>query len=129
MFRKVWGKQLIIALAVALVVVLVAATASFAAPSDNPSDWGWCNGVVVQHGQTLSGIAAYYGVSTWALASYNGIANPNYVRAGQCLMIPAKGSGYYHGNWGYYNNCCSYNYYQPQGHWMWENGCWVYRYY
>ena len=83
-------------------------------------------------------------MSTWALASYNGIANPNYVRAGQCLMIPAKGSGYYHGNWGYYNNCCtytyypkywnynnccSYNYYQPQGHWMWENGCWVYRYY
>ncbi|MFN8497271.1 MAG: LysM peptidoglycan-binding domain-containing protein [Anaerolineae bacterium] len=145
MFRKVWGRQLIIALGVALVIVLVAATASFAAPAENPSNW-WCSGVVVQPGQTLSGIAAHYGVSVWALASYNGIGNPNYIRAGQCIMIPAKGSGYWHGNWNYNNNCCSYgynyvprnwgwnsccnyNYYKPTGHWVWWNGCWVWRSY
>ncbi len=142
MFRKVWGRQLVIALAVALVIVLVAATASFAAPAESPNNW-WCNGVVVQNGQTLSGIAAHYGVSTWALASYNGISNPNYIRAGQCLMIPAKGSGYWNGGgwnnnccgWGYvqpkwnYNPCCTYNYHQPTAHWVWVNGCWVLRYY
>ena len=138
MFRKVWGKQLIIALAVALVLVLVAATASFAAPSDSPSGW-WCDGVVVQHGQTLSGIAAHYGVSVWALASYNGIGNPDFVRAGQCLRIPPKGSGYWNGgwnnnccSWGYvprnnWNSCCTWNYVPPQGHWVWVNGCWVWR--
>ncbi|MFN8485643.1 MAG: LysM peptidoglycan-binding domain-containing protein [Anaerolineae bacterium] len=139
MFRKVWGRQLIIALGVALVLVLVAATASFAAPAENPNNW-WCNGVVVQPGQTLSGIAAHYGVSVWSLASYNGIHNPNFIRAGQCIAIPPRGSGYWnHGGgwntdwgWGYaprssWNNCCSWNYVQPKGHWVWWNGCWVWR--
>ena len=42
----------------------------------------------VSHGQTLSGIAWRYGVSTWAIASANHLANPNVIYAGQRLYIP-----------------------------------------
>jgi LysM repeat protein len=43
----------------------------------------------VLRGQTLSGIAYHYGVSIWAIANANGIANPNLIYAGQRLVIPA----------------------------------------
>lgn len=52
-------------------------------PSGNCAAWHW-----VRHGQTLSGIAAWYGVSTWALAEANGIWNWNHIYAGQKLCIP-----------------------------------------
>lgn len=42
----------------------------------------------VQPGQTLFGIGRSYGVSPWAIAYANGLPNPNYIRAGQCLVIP-----------------------------------------
>ena len=41
----------------------------------------------VQPGDTLSGIAAAYGVSVWHLASINGIANPNWIYSGMALRI------------------------------------------
>jgi LysM repeat protein len=44
---------------------------------------------VVQYGETLSGIAWRYGVSVWAIANANGIANPNRIYAGQRLVLPA----------------------------------------
>jgi LysM repeat protein len=43
---------------------------------------------VVRPGQTLSGIAAWYGVTTWALAEANGIWNWNKIFVGQKLCIP-----------------------------------------
>ena len=46
---------------------------------------------VVQPGQTLSAIAAQYGVSEPALAQANGIANPGLIFVGQQLVIPAGG--------------------------------------
>ena len=49
---------------------------------------------VVQPGQTLTGIAGMYGVSAWALASVNGVWNPNLIYVGQVLVIPA-GYGYH----------------------------------
>ncbi len=49
---------------------------------------------VVQPGQTLSAIAWRYGVSTFALASANGLWNPNYIYVGQVLVIPTGGYGY-----------------------------------
>ncbi|MFN8498005.1 MAG: LysM peptidoglycan-binding domain-containing protein [Anaerolineae bacterium] len=101
MFKNIWGRQIVIALAIALVVVAVAAGASFAAPNDSPNTWGGCNGIVVGPGMTLSGIAARYGVSVWSLASYNGISNPNYIRIGQCICIPPAGSGYWNGGGGW----------------------------
>jgi hypothetical protein len=48
----------------------------------------------VHHGETLSGIAARYGTSVWAIANANGLHNPNYIRAGTCLTIPYGGGGY-----------------------------------
>jgi len=43
---------------------------------------------LVRYGDTLAGIAAWYGVNLWTLASYNGIANVNRIYAGQVLYIP-----------------------------------------
>lgn len=42
----------------------------------------------VQRGETLSKIAARYGVSVWAIASANGIKNINVIYVGQLLVIP-----------------------------------------
>ena len=46
---------------------------------------------IVRPGQTLSGIAARYGVSVWALARANHIYNPNLIYVGQRLVIPGHG--------------------------------------
>jgi LysM repeat protein len=43
---------------------------------------------IVQWGENLSVIAARYGVTTAAIVQANGIANPNYIYAGQRLVIP-----------------------------------------
>jgi LysM repeat protein len=43
----------------------------------------------VQPGETLYCIGRAYGVSPWAIATYNGIANPNVVYPGWVLAIPA----------------------------------------
>jgi len=42
----------------------------------------------VQPGDTLSRIAARYGTSVSAIASYNGIYNPNHIWVGMLLQIP-----------------------------------------
>jgi murein DD-endopeptidase MepM/ murein hydrolase activator NlpD len=43
---------------------------------------------VIASGETLGGIARRYGVSVSALASANGIANPNRIGVGQRLTVP-----------------------------------------
>jgi LysM repeat protein len=48
---------------------------------------------VVERGETMAGIARLYGVSVEAIAQANGIWNPNYIHAGQRLVIPSN-SGY-----------------------------------
>ncbi len=48
----------------------------------------------VQPGQTLYSIAVHYGTSVWAIACANGLYNPNYVYAGQVLVIPSGYDGY-----------------------------------
>ena len=45
----------------------------------------------VQPGDTLSGIAAHYGVSVWALARLNGIQADGILRVGDRLRLPAVG--------------------------------------
>lgn len=42
----------------------------------------------VQYGQTLYSIAMHYGTSVWAISCANGLYNPNYIYAGQVLVIP-----------------------------------------
>jgi membrane-bound lytic murein transglycosylase D len=76
-----------IGLALILAVLLLAAvgtSASAAAPVYH----------TVQHGQTLYSIAQHYHTSVWAIACANGLYNPNYVYAGQVLVIPSG----YHGD-------------------------------
>jgi len=38
-------------------------------------------------GDTLFAISRRTGVSPWAIAQLNALANPNYIRAGQCLRV------------------------------------------
>jgi len=47
----------------------------------------------VAGGETLFAIAQKYNVSFQALASYNGIVNPNLIYAGQILVIPSADTG------------------------------------
>ena len=57
----------------------------------------------VKHGDTLSEIAAWYGVSYWGLANANGLGNANYIYVGQKLCIPSiYGGPSYPGGSGHY---------------------------
>ncbi|MDY7080801.1 MAG: LysM peptidoglycan-binding domain-containing protein [Chloroflexota bacterium] len=47
---------------------------------------------IVQRGENLFRIALRYGVTTQALATANGIANPNHIYVGQRLVIPGRGT-------------------------------------
>ena len=55
-------------------------------PQPWPIDCAICH--VVRHGETLSQIAQWYGVSPAAIAQANGIWNWNHIYAGQKLCIP-----------------------------------------
>ena len=77
-------KGLIVGIIILVAVLLTAATPSHAVAAGPAYH-------VVRPGQTLSGIAAMYGVSTWALANANGIWNWNYIYSGQVLVVPYGG--------------------------------------
>lgn len=51
------------------------------------------NSYVVNSGDTLSGIASRYGMSTSALASLNGISNANLIYPGQVLKVSGSSNG------------------------------------
>jgi len=52
---------------------------------------------VVRPGETLYGIARYYGVDMWVIARTNNILNPNRIYVGQRLVIPTGGTaGFIH---------------------------------
>jgi LysM repeat protein len=48
---------------------------------------------VVRRGETLAGIGLRYGTSAAAIASANGLRNPNLIYVGQRLRIPSGGGG------------------------------------
>lgn len=61
--------------------------------ADTTPDAGAAQGVTVytvKKGDTLSQIAAKYGTTYQAIAAYNGIKNPNAIRVGQKIKIPAS---------------------------------------
>ena len=60
-------------------------------PPPGEATLGFCH--LVQYGQTLSGIAAYYGLPLRILAEVNGVSMNYYVIAGQGLFIPVSQVG------------------------------------
>lgn len=61
--------------------------------TDTAPDAGAAQGVTVytvKKGDTLSQIAAKYGTTYQEIAAYNGIKNPNVIRVGQKIKIPAS---------------------------------------
>jgi LysM repeat protein len=102
-------KQTLVLLGVGLLIALFAAQPAHqaaASPSAGNSygygyGYGHGNMHCVQYGETLYSIGLMHGVSAWAIAQHNGIVNPNYIRAGQCLSIPSGGNYGDHGGPGY----------------------------
>lgn len=84
-------------LVVGLVLILaLLPTTALAAPAETAATGSWqaCTAYhTVARGQTLSGIARWYGVGMGELQRANGIANPNYIVAGQTLCIPVCPGG------------------------------------
>ena len=69
---------------VALGLLLFSAVAVYAAPNE----WTTVCHHIVQPGETVYCIARGYLVSPWAIATHNGISNPNVIYPGQVLAIP-----------------------------------------
>jgi len=61
-------------------------------PGISAAEWADRNAVrhTVGAGESLSQIAQQYGVTTAAIVAENGLANPNAIRVGQVLRIPAN---------------------------------------
>jgi LysM repeat protein len=88
---KIWKKvMLLVACLLVAQLVIGAATAAAAPPAYGPIYHR------VRYGETLSSIGRLYGVNPYAIARANGLANPNYIYAGQVLLIPTGYSPCYH---------------------------------
>ncbi len=73
-------------------LLLLSALPSMAVARSNEAPTNSGSYYVVRHGDTLSQIARYYSVSIQQMMIANGLANPNYIRVGQSLYIPAAGN-------------------------------------
>jgi LysM repeat protein len=71
-------------LAAVFVTLLVASSPVYA----RPPVWTTLGHHTVQSGETLYCISRAYGVGPWAIASHNGIVNPNLIYPGLVLAIP-----------------------------------------
>ena len=86
-------KKVFVVLLLAMVLVLALTATTQAAPAEAPTA---STGVyhTVTWGQSLSGIAVYYGSTVNAIMAANPqIWNPNVIFAGQVLFIPTGSSG------------------------------------
>lgn len=95
-------RTVIVSLALMLVMLLLLGTSVQAAPPAS----GTCFYYTVRWGDTLSSIAWRFGDNLWNLAARNGIANINYIWAGQVLHVcsvyppPAPSPAYHVVRWG-----------------------------
>lgn len=116
-------KTFVLALIVAVLITLTVGTLSASA-----SGYG-CRKHYIQWGETLYSIGRAYNVAPYAIAAYNGIANPNYIQGGRWLCVPYGppypgyygyyGYGYYYGRYdygGYYGGYPSYGYHPGHGY-------------
>lgn len=76
-------------LAFVMIVSLVVPLTASAAPAQSGGVWHQ-----VRYGQTVFSIGRLYGVSPYAIASANGLANWNVIYAGQWLWVPSGGWGW-----------------------------------
>ncbi len=92
----------------ALLLLLIAPAGALAAPAQGHGGSECVQWHFVCRGQTLSGIARWYGTSVSHLAAINGIANPNRIFAGTYICVrtsaprhePAHhGEGQHRGHW------------------------------
>jgi len=100
-FARRWQVKLrvaLIVLVIALLTPLVLSPAVSAAPPAAGDVY-----YTIRYGDTLTRIARLYGVTVNAIVLANGITNPNYIRAGQRLLIPTSIS-----------TACSYQIYTVQ---------------
>jgi LysM repeat protein len=72
-----------------LILVVAMLLLSTGAAYARPNEWHTIAVHWVRRGETLLCIARAYGVRWRALATYNGIANPNRIYVGQRLYIPS----------------------------------------
>jgi LysM repeat protein len=108
---KIWKKAMLLVVCLLVAQLVIGATAVAASPPASGPIYHY-----VRWGETLSSIGRLYGVNAYAIARANGLANPNYIYAGQVLLIPTYNySGHYpsyptHSYSGYYY---PYNYSYP----------------
>lgn len=102
-------KVLPIVLAVVVLQVIATADSQAAPPAWGCNSGGGGTHYVVCYGDTLFSIGRQFGVNPYYIAQVNGIANPNYIYAGQVLYIPANDCGY-----GGCGGGCNYPCQQPQ---------------
>jgi len=94
------ARRFILALVVVgLVLPFVSITVSAAPPASG------CFFYTVRWGDSLSSIAFRFGDNVWNLAARNGIANPNFIRAGMVLQVcggggPVPGPVFHRVRWG-----------------------------
>ena len=73
---------------VALLLATIVLSAVPAVSAQSPTRVPAAQTYIVVSGDTLSRIAARYGVTVQAIAAANGIADPSRIRVGQVLKIP-----------------------------------------
>jgi LysM repeat protein len=86
-------RRKVMVLFITIVVSLLAVMPAMAAPALSPSESAAAapGYHMVRVGETLFSIGRLYGVNAWAIASANGLKNPNRIYAGQWLYIPHGG--------------------------------------
>ena len=88
-------RRVTVAVVLALFLVVLASSVAYA----RPNEWYTIAYHTVKPGQTLYSIGRMYGVSPTAIASYNGIVNPDCIYAWQVLAVPNAYGGYWWGPW------------------------------
>ena len=80
---KIWKKAMLLVVCLLVTQLVIGTTTAAAAPPACGPTYHR-----VRYGETLSSIGRLYGVNPYTIARANGLANPNYIYAGQVLLIP-----------------------------------------